>query len=151
MPIYDGLKLRGYLEHLRMGALMQSRIEEFVEEYQVANGLLPEFIFVENPLNALGGIDFSNLILLSGTMYMEFSLNQPNRTITFLNIDMSINRIVMSGMQQSSFSGPFTDNSRLTVQIFRNMEVVGFFEASGDNCGDLLDMLKKYFIPSING
>ena len=64
---------------------------------------------------------------------------------------MSINRIVMSGLQQASFSGPFAENSRLTVQIFRNMEVVGFFEASGDNCGDLLDMLKKYFIPSING
>ena len=75
MPIYDGSSVRGYFEHLRMGALMQSRIEEFVDEYQAANGLLPEFIFVENPINALGGIDFSNLILLSGTMYMEFSLN----------------------------------------------------------------------------
>jgi hypothetical protein len=151
MPIYDGSTVSGYLERLRMGPLMQSRIEEFVNEYQAANGLLPEFIFVENPINALGGIDYSNLILLSGTMYMEFSLNQPNRTITFLNIDMSINRIVMSGLQQSSFSAPSTENSRLTVQIFRNMEAVGFFEASGDNCSDLLDMLKRYFIPSING
>ena len=57
MPIYDGSKVRRYLERLRIGALMQSRIEEFIDGYQTANELLPEFIFVENLINALGGVE----------------------------------------------------------------------------------------------
>ena len=150
MPVYDGSTVRGYLERLRMSALMQSRTEEFISEYEDAIGLPPEFIFVENPIDSLGGIDFSNLILLSGNMYMEFSLNQPNRTITFLNIYRNISRIVMSNLEQPSFSGRFAENSRLTVQIFNGMEVTGFFEASGDNCADLVEMLKRYFIPTVN-
>jgi len=151
MPIYDGSTVRGYLEGLRMSALMQSRIEEFVAEYQTTIGELPEFMFVENPIDALGGIDFSNLILLSGNMYVEFSLNQPGRTITLLNIDKNVNRIVMSNLQQSTFNRRFTENSRLTVQIFNSMEVIGFFEASGENCSHLLEMLKSYFMPAISG
>ena len=151
MPLYHETTVRGYLEGLRMSALMKSRIEEFIAEYQTAIGSSPEFMFVENPLDALGGIDFSNLILLSGNMYMEFSLNQPNRTITFLNIDKNVNRIVMSNLQQPSFNGRFTEASRMTVQTFNSMEVIGFFEASGENCGDLLEMLKTYFIPAISG
>ena len=150
MPAYDGSTVRGYLERLRMSALMQSRTEGFIAEYEDATGSLPEFIFVENPIDALGGVDFSNLILLSGNMYMEFSLNQPNRTITFLNIEKNINRILVSNLQQSSFSATYSDNSRLTVQIFNGMVVIGFFEASGENCADLLEMLKRYFIPAIN-
>lgn len=150
MPAYDGSTVRGYLERLRMSALMQSRTEGFIAEYEDATGSLPEFIFVENPIDALGGVDFSNLVLLSGNMYMEFSLNQPNRTITFLNIEKNINRILVSNLQQSSFSTAYSDNSRLTVQIFNGMVVIGFFEASGENCADLLEMLKRYFIPAIN-
>jgi hypothetical protein len=151
MPVYDESKVKEYLDHLRMSPLMQSRVEEFIDEYEVATGSLPEFIFIENPIDALGGIDFSNLLLLSGRMYMEFSLNQPNRTVTFLNIDKSVDRIVMSNLQQSSFGGRFNVNSRVTVQIFKSMEAIGFFEASGDNCGNLLDMLRRYFTPAISG
>jgi hypothetical protein len=150
MPAYDGSTVMGYLERLRMSPLVQSRTEGFISEFEDATGSLPDFIFVENPTDALGGVDFSNLILLSGNMYIEFSLNQPNRTITFLNIGKNINRIIVSNLQQSSFSGGYNENSRLTVQIFNGLEVIGFFEASGDNCGDLLEMLKRYFIPAIH-
>jgi hypothetical protein len=150
MPVYDQSTVREYLEHMRMSPLMQSRIEEFTDEYQAAIGSPPEFIFVENPIDALGRVEFSNLVLLSGTMYVEFSLNQPNRTITFFNINKNVTRIVMSDLQQSSFSGQFTESSRVTVRMFNRLEVIGYFEASGDNCGDLLDMLGRYFLPVVN-
>jgi hypothetical protein len=151
MPVYNQSTVKAYLEGLRMSPLMQGRVEEFIDECRSALGSPPEFIFVENPIDALGGIDFSNLILLSGRMYMEFSLNQPNRAVTFLDIQKNVDRIVMSNLQQSSFGGQFNVNSRVTAQIFKSMEAIGFFEASGANCGDLLDMLKRYFIPSISG
>ncbi|HEV2100048.1 MAG TPA: hypothetical protein VGR45_14145 [Stellaceae bacterium] len=151
MPIFDGSNTREYLERLYMSPLMQSRVQEFIAEFQAAIGSPPEFMFVENPTDALGGVEFSNLILLSGKMYMEFSLNQPNRTVTFLNIDRVTNRVVMSNIQQASFYGQFTESSRLTVQIFTGLQAIGFFEASGDNCGDLLEMTKRYFVPAISG
>ena len=148
MPAYDELTLRGYLEEVGIRAPASDRIEQLVREYQILIDATPEFIFVENPVNSLGSIEFTNLILLTGPMYAEFSLNQPNRTVAFLNIRRNVTRIVMPTLRDLSF-GNITDRSRLTIQIFKGTELIGFFAASGNNCADLIEMVKRYFIPAL--
>jgi hypothetical protein len=148
MPVYDELQVNGYLEGLGMSGPLIERIRDHVSEYKIAIGASPEFVFVENPVTPLGSVEFSNLILLSGKTYMEFSLNQPSRTITFINMARHINRIVIPTIQQATF-GEITERSRVTVQIYNDLQVIGFFMASGANCGDLLEMVKRYFIPAV--
>jgi hypothetical protein len=150
MPAYDELQLAGYLEGLRMNRSQIERVKGFIGDFKMAMGAPPEYVFVENPVDPLGSAEFTNLILLSGSVYLEFSLNQPNDTITILNTSKHINRIVMPVMQQVSF-GEIKENSRLTVQILNDLQVIGFFMASGANCGDLLEVVKRYFIPAISG
>lgn len=150
MPSYDPVQLRGYLEGLRMSTIMIERIVGFIDEYRVMMGAPPEFVFVENPIDALGAVEFSNLILFAGNTYVEFSINEPNRTITLVNIEKSINRMVMPTIQQMSLS-EISERSRLTVQIFDDMDVIGYFAASGSNCDELIDMVRRYVIPAISG
>jgi hypothetical protein len=148
MPAYDQLHLNGYCEGLGMSGSLIDQIKRHVSEYRIATGAAPEFLFVENPVSPLGSVEFSNLILLTGKTYAEFSLNQPSRTITFVDIANNINRIVMPVIQQATF-GEITERSRLTVQICNDLQVIGFFMASGANCDDLLEVVKRYFIPAV--
>lgn len=150
MPAYDDLSVRGYLETLGIGPLISERIESLISEYRIFMGEPPEFVFVENPISNAGSVEFSNLILLTGNMYAEFSLSYPNDTVTFLNIDKNVNRMIMPLLQEQPFTN-ITARSRLTVQICNGLEVIGFFVASGRNCAELLDMVKRYFIPAISG
>ena len=148
MPAYDEFDLNGYFEGLGISGSLIDQIKGHISEYKIVIGAAPEFIFVENPVNPFGSVEFSNLILLAGTTYAEFSLNQPNRTITFVNMAKHLNRIVIPVIQQATF-GDITERSRLTVQICNDLQVIGFFMASGANCNDLLEMVKRYFIPAI--
>lgn len=150
MPVYDGSTVRGYLDRLGIGMAITERIESLIQEYRIYTDTTPEFIFVENPINNVGSVEFSNLILLTGKMYADCSLNNSNNTVIFLNIPNSINRIVMPTPQELPFT-QFSSRSRLTVQIFKGMETIGYFHASGNNCSELLEMMKRYFIPAITG
>jgi len=148
MPVYDKAQTRGYLEELRMSVPMAERVISLIDEFQSFMGTEPEFVFVENPIDALGAVEFSNLICLTGNSYLEFSISQPNRVLTFLNMGKNINRILMPTMHQMSFI-EVTERSRLTVQLCTDLQVISFFSASGRNCQYLLDMTKRYFIPAI--
>ena len=148
MPQYDASKLRGHLEALGIGVSTSQRIENLIEQYQSFTGTLPEFVFVENPINIGGLVEFSNLILLTGKMYAEFSLSNPNDTVASINIPKNVNRLIMPILQELPFTN-ITPKSRVTAQIYNGMQDIGYFVASGDNCADLLEMLKRYFIPAI--
>jgi hypothetical protein len=149
MPQYDASKLRGHLEELGIGVSTSQRIVNLVEEYQSFTGTSPEFVFVENPINIGGLVEFSNLILLTGKMYAEFSLSNPNDTVAFINIPKNVNRLIMPILQELPFTN-ITAKSRVTAQIYNGTQDIGYFVASGDNCADLLEMLKRYFIPAIS-
>ena len=148
MPQYDASKLRGHLEALGIGVSTSQRIENLIAQYQSFTGTLPEFVFVENPINIGGLVEFSNLILLTGKMYAEFSLSNPNDTVAFINIPKNVNRLIMPILQELPFTN-ITPKSRVTAQIYNGTQDIGYFVASGDNCADLLEMLKRYFIPAI--
>ncbi len=148
MPAYDDTTLRGHLEGLGIGMPIIQRIENLIEECKAFMGTPPEFVFVENPNSNSGIVEVSNLILVYGKMYAEFSVNNPNDTVAFLNIDKNVNRIIMPLLQEYPFTN-ITARSRLTVRIFNGLEEIGFFVASGNNCADLLDMTKRYFIPAV--
>ncbi len=146
MPAYDDANVRSYLDGLGIGPLISERIEGLIHEYSEFLGTPPEFIFVENPVNNIGAVEFSNLILLSGKMYTEFSLNDPNDSATFVDIEKNVNRVIMPLTQEMPFTN-ITARSRLSVQILNGKEVIGFFVASGRNCADLLEMTRRYFLP----
>jgi hypothetical protein len=149
MPAYDDAKLRAHLEGMGIGVTIIERIEGLIQEYQTFMGISPEFVFVENPINNAGSVEFSNLILVNGKMYTEFSLTNPNDTIAFLNIPENVNRIIIPIVQEFPLSR-ITSRSRLTVQIFKGTESIAFFVASGNNCADLLEMVKRYFVSALN-
>jgi|GEM_PF-1591873 hypothetical protein len=150
MPAYDETRWVGYLEGLGMGRFLIDQVRGHIGEYRIAFGSSPEYIFVENPVDPLGKVEFTNLVLLSGTTYIEFALNQPSNSITIFNFSKEINRIVMPVMQQVAF-GEITEGSRLTVQLLNNLEIIAFFMAAGANCEDLMEMVRRYFIPAIAG
>jgi hypothetical protein len=82
-------------------------------------------------------------------MYAEFSLSNPNDTVAFINIPKNVNRLIMPILQELPFTN-ITAKSRVTAQIYNGTQDIGYFVASGDNCADLLEMLKRYFIPAIS-
>ncbi len=148
MPAYDDSMLIGYMERLDIAERAAERVGRLIQEYQNFTQTSPEFIFIENPVDDLGVVDFSNLILLNGGMYADFSLNDGNRSVTFVNIPRTVNGIVMPIVQNLSFTN-ITPRSRLTVQICNGDDVVGYFNAAGSNCADLLELVTKYLVPAI--
>ena len=148
MPAYDDSMLIGYMERLGVGERLAERIGRLIQEYQTFTGMPPEFVLIENPIDDLGVVEFSNLILLQGDMYADFSLSDGNRSVTFVNIPRTINRIVMPIVQNLSFTN-ITARSRLTVQICNGDDIIGYFNGAGNNCADLLEMVTKYLIPAV--
>jgi hypothetical protein len=149
MPAYDEPMLIGYMEKLGIGERVAERITRLIQEYQSFTGTSPEFVFIENPIDDLGVVQFSNLILFKGDMFADFSLDDSNRSVTFVNISQAINRIVMPIVQNLSFTN-ITARSRLTIQLCNGDEVVGYFNGAGNNCADLLEMATKYLIPAVS-
>jgi len=148
MPAYDDATLRTYLGELGIGQPITERIEGFVAEYKALMGRDPEFVFVENFVNNAGQTEFPNLALITKTIWAEFTIAAPDSPFLVSNL-RDIDRIFMPKRQDISF-GHVTEKSQLTVQYFRGAIAIGYMNAVGTNCEELLELVRRYIIPILD-
>jgi hypothetical protein len=148
MPVYDEGELSAYYTRLGMAQPMVDRVKSLIGEYISFIGRAPEFIFIENTVNAEGIHDFPNIVLLTKDTYGEFSIPASQNICSFLPLKTAW-CIMMPQRHEITFGSALPEGARLTVQVFFSQTAPAYFNATGQNCAELLTATRQYFMASM--
>lgn len=146
MPKFTKTALSEYRKKLNLTEPVVERVEFLFHEYDGLIGHTPDFFFLENIVGAEQQQQYTNLIFLTSNLYSEFSMDKSQNKFVCQALS-SLKWVNFIHRENLNFFSAPTDNSRLTVNFVFGFNMGGQFHAHGQNCAEVLEAIRTYFIP----
>ena len=138
-----------YLSSLDFTGPLRDRVQRVIKFYSEIAEIKPSFLFVSEYWQG------EQRVFDSVWLFNEDTACEAKKFIGEDNFDCVPLRNRIYGWQAKSknfdwYSNSVKNSSRFTVDVRFDENVGGTFQASGDNCLRLIELLKTYNVPNLN-
>lgn len=146
MPAYSPKAFEDYLDSLALGGPLKDLVRNCLNEFRFFMGGDPEYVLLEDFVDGNGKRNVTDIGLFIRHVYYNYSIIE-NRF--FIN---DINRKYMgfNFVQYKNITGgEVNPESIIVVQITIAGDLQLALRATGLNCANVIEVMRKYFFPNI--